>query len=77
MARVERSDRIAEALRRLEASQKQLDEVMTDLLTMIRLACVECGARASGPARGWRTYLDVDDEPVTFCPDCAEEEFDG
>jgi hypothetical protein len=34
------------------------------------LYCVECLRRDDG-RRGWRTYLDRDDNPVTFCSDCA------
>lgn len=39
------------------------------------LECVECGARSSGDARGWRTYLTVDDELASYCPACGEREF--
>ena len=41
------------------------------------LVCVECSRRcdASDDSRGWRAYLDDDDEVVVFCPDCAEREF--
>jgi len=39
------------------------------------LACVECGKRAEGSARGWRALLTVDDEVATYCPECAREEF--
>lgn len=42
------------------------------------LTCVEC-ERTSPPESpvGWRTYLTVDDELATYCPDCAAREFDG
>ena len=40
-----------------------------------RLVCVECQTLAPRDARGWRTYLTVDDEVATYCPDCAREEF--
>jgi hypothetical protein len=26
-------------------------------------------------ARGWRTYLDDDEQAVTFCEECSEREF--
>lgn len=40
-----------------------------------RLECVECGSMDADAAAGWRTYLTVDDEPATYCPDCAAAEF--
>ena len=40
------------------------------------LVCAECGAVSEGEAAGWRAYLDDDDQAVTFCPECAESEFD-
>lgn len=40
------------------------------------LECVECGEE-SVIARGWRAYLTFDDEVATYCPECAEAEFDG
>ena len=51
------------------------DEGLTDRGGTLR--CVECGARADDRALGWRAYLTVDDEPATYCPGCAEREFDG
>lgn len=39
------------------------------------LVCAECGTISEDDAKGWRAYLDVDDEAVTFCPECAEREF--
>lgn len=41
------------------------------------LVCVECGRVWVGPVELWRVYLTDDDppKPVTYCPDCAEDEF--
>ena len=45
------------------------------------LACVECGRRSAGRARGWRAYLvESDDNPlldevVCYCASCAMREF--
>jgi hypothetical protein len=39
------------------------------------LVCAECGAQSPPDAAGWRAYLDVDGQAVTFCPDRAEREF--
>ncbi len=39
------------------------------------LVCVECGLVAKGNASGWRVYLNDDDQPVVYCPECAEREF--
>jgi hypothetical protein len=44
------------------------------------LRCEECGAKASGSARGWRAYLaepdsEEDDGTVMYCPVCAAREF--
>jgi hypothetical protein len=41
-----------------------------------QLICAECAAGADPEARGWRVYLDCDDNVVMFCPECAEREFD-
>jgi hypothetical protein len=40
------------------------------------LVCEECGATATGAARGWRTYLILDNQVATYCPECAREEFE-
>jgi hypothetical protein len=43
------------------------------------LVCAECGRRADDVAAGWRAFL-TSDEPegvATFCPECAEREFDA
>jgi hypothetical protein len=40
------------------------------------LCCVECGRRDRDGERGWHTYLTVDDELATYCPECAEAEFE-
>lgn len=42
-----------------------------------RLKCVECGETSTRTARGWRTFLTIDDQVATYCPECAEAEFDG
>jgi hypothetical protein len=46
------------------------------------LHCIECGA-ASVNALGWRAYLvgvgdevDENEEVVSYCPECAAQEFD-
>jgi hypothetical protein len=41
------------------------------------MLCVECGAVAPAAAKGWRVYLDDEDEPVVYCTTCAAREFDG
>jgi hypothetical protein len=38
-----------------------------------RAVCAECCATSAGEAEGWRAYLDVDDEAVTFCPELRGE----
>jgi hypothetical protein len=48
---------------------RELDEAV--------LVCAECGRASLGGAHGWRTYLDIDGEAVTFCLECAEREFGG
>jgi hypothetical protein len=40
------------------------------------LICAECDAEADSDARRWRAFLDCEDNVVTFCPECAEREFD-
>jgi hypothetical protein len=40
------------------------------------LRCAECGCESTPEARGWRAYLADDGQAFTFCPDCAEREFD-
>ena len=39
------------------------------------LECVECGCRDDERGRGWRAYLDDDQDVWIYCPDCAEREF--
>ena len=39
------------------------------------LVCAECGRHDPGDERGWTVRLDVDDQPVTFCPECDRKEF--
>jgi hypothetical protein len=43
--------------------------------TVRPLVCVECGRQDPGDEPGWTLRLDVDDEPVAFCPDCDRKEF--
>ena len=40
------------------------------------LVCVECDDAAPPNALGWRTYLTIDGETATYCPECAEWVFD-
>ena len=40
-----------------------------------RLICAECGRVDPGDEPGWTLRLDVDDEPVAFCPECDAQEF--
>jgi hypothetical protein len=40
------------------------------------LVCEECSASATGAARGWRTYLSIDDQVATYCPECAGEQLE-
>lgn len=39
------------------------------------LVCLECGDE-SPEARGWRAYVDDEDELLVYCGDCAAREFD-
>jgi DNA-directed RNA polymerase subunit RPC12/RpoP len=42
------------------------------------LRCAECGRRPAPGEHGedeWRVYIDLEDEPHVFCPECAEREF--
>jgi hypothetical protein len=39
------------------------------------LTCEECAAESPPDATGWRAYVNVHGEVVTFCPGCAEREF--
>jgi hypothetical protein len=41
------------------------------------LVCAECDRHDPGDEPGWTLRLDVDDEPVAFCPECDREEFRG
>jgi hypothetical protein len=39
-------------------------------------ACAECGlVWLPADSSRWRLRLDVDDEPIWFCPSCDEREF--
>jgi hypothetical protein len=44
------------------------------------LVCVECRREQRDGERGWRSYLTTDEqepaEALTFCPECAQREFD-
>ena len=50
-----------------QASEKQM---------VGELVCLECGTE-SGPARGWRAYLDAEACLLVYCPPCAAREFDA
>jgi hypothetical protein len=50
--------------------------VDVDDSALTHLICAECDAEADPEARGWRAYLDCEDNVVTFCPERAEREFD-
>jgi hypothetical protein len=39
------------------------------------LRCVGCGRTDRHSEKGWRTYLTLDSELATYCPDCAAPEF--
>lgn len=43
------------------------------------LQCVECKVESTGPARGWRALLGLEDDDtetvVVLCPECALREF--
>jgi hypothetical protein len=40
------------------------------------LVCLECRTE-SGPALGWRAYVDADACLLVYCPECAAREFDS
>jgi hypothetical protein len=44
--------------------------------TVRSLVCAECGRQDPGNERGWTVRLDVDDQPVAFCPGCDRKEFE-
>ncbi len=50
-----------------QASEKQM---------VGELVCLECRTE-SGPARGWRAYLDAEACLLVYCPRCAAREFDA
>lgn len=60
-------------LRQLRAEHPDLHWEIVDERSP--LECVECRATASGAAPGWRSFLTIDDEVATYCPECAEREF--
>jgi hypothetical protein len=53
------------------------DDPEPTLLTQL-VRCLECDRLWSEPSERWRTYLSSDDppRPLTYCPDCAQREFD-
>ena len=44
-------------------------------LSVATLVCLECGDE-SDQARGWRAYVDDEDDLLVYCGDCAAREFD-
>ena len=43
-----------------------------------RLTCLECGRAWAERSERWRLYLTSEEPPtaLTYCPECAEREFD-
>lgn len=73
MPRLDNKPLLTQAVDDLE----ELAALLAVEIERLRLVCVECSARSDMAARGWRVYLTTDDEPATYCPECAEAEFDG
>jgi membrane protease subunit (stomatin/prohibitin family) len=48
---------------------------MREALSGNALICAECGRLDPCDEPGWTLRLDVDDEPVAFCPECDRKEF--
>jgi hypothetical protein len=44
-------------------------------MSPVTLTCAECGVTSSDDAKGWRAYLDDEDQVVMFCASCAVREF--
>jgi hypothetical protein len=44
---------------------------------VLSLRCVECDRRWDDPRERWRVYFTDDEppEPATYCPACAQREF--
>jgi hypothetical protein len=42
-----------------------------------RLACVDCARSSRAGERGWNVDLDLTDEPVSYCSECARRVFGG
>ncbi len=44
----------------------------------VALRCLECRRMWVEPMERWRVYLSGEDrsQPLTYCPDCAQREFD-
>ena len=40
------------------------------------LVCEECGGASTGLARDWCAFLTIDNEVVTYCPECARAAFE-
>jgi hypothetical protein len=47
-------------------------------ISAIPLRCLECRRPWVEPAERWRVYLSNEDpsEPLTYCPECAQREFE-
>ena len=47
-------------------------------LVATEIVCIECQRLWLLPSERWRLYLsdEKEPEPVAYCPDCAEREFD-
>jgi hypothetical protein len=57
---------------KVEVMEKQAPEEQV----VGELVCLECGTE-SGPARGWRAYVDAESCLLVYCPLCAAREFDS
>lgn len=53
-------------MRRVNRHETQQQEIV--------LECLECGT-ASEHARGWKAFLDAEDELLVYCAACADREF--
>jgi len=47
----------------------------SDVRSVRRLECVECGRVSRENERGWTARLTVDNEVAVYCPNCDEREF--
>lgn len=66
---------IAAARAELGALRERVNELTAATGQETPIVCVECGRESVAGETGWRTYLTVDDEPASYCPACAREEF--